>query len=251
MSASGTVTAVRHYSHAGQNIAYRTGLSSSTVQFLVPDYQGSADTTVNAVDLDNWSVRRFAPFGNERSSPIGLWPTLMDRGYVGGTKDTTTGLTHLGAREYDPVTGRFLSADPVTGGGDPLTANGYSYAGNNPVDHADPTGQYRDDGFRPGRSSYGNDGAREGWDNANQHPNSFRRGGGGVYLASPRASSGGGCWVGCNGAASSTSRSAANHVSACSRSTGAARVMPGSGGLMAGFSPCGYSSRSAAWAEWR
>ncbi|MFD0535181.1 RHS repeat-associated core domain-containing protein [Actinomadura luteofluorescens] len=119
VSASGTVTAVRYYSHAGQNVAYRTGTSSSTVQFVVPDYQGSADTTVNAVDQDNWSVRRFAPFGNERSSPIGLWPTLMDKGYVGGTKDTTTGLTHLGAREYDPVTGRFLSADPVTGGGDP------------------------------------------------------------------------------------------------------------------------------------
>ncbi|MEU4828220.1 polymorphic toxin-type HINT domain-containing protein [Actinomadura sp. NPDC023710] len=203
VSPSGTITAVRYYSHAGQNVAYRTGTSSSTVQFVVPDYQGSADTTVNAVDQDNWSVRRFAPFGNERSSPIGLWPTLMDKGYVGGTKDTTTGLTHLGAREYDPVTGRFLSADPVTGGGDPLTANGYSYAGNNPVDHADPTGQYRDGGFRVPGSAYGNDGPRERWDNANQHRNSFRRGGGGgVYLAPPRAPSGGGCWVGCNGTVS-------------------------------------------------
>ncbi|GAA2275637.1 hypothetical protein GCM10010402_35040 [Actinomadura luteofluorescens] len=183
MSAGGVVTAVRYYRHAGQNVAYRTGTSSSTVQFVVPDYQGSVDTTANAVDQDNWSVRRFAPFGNERSSPFGLWPTLMDKGYVGGTKDTI-GLTHLGARQYDPVTGRFLSADPVTGGGDPLTVNGYFYAGNNPVDHADPTGQYRDGGFRPGPSSYGNDGPRERRDNANQHRNSFRRGGGGgVYLA--------------------------------------------------------------------
>ncbi|MEO3830282.1 RHS repeat-associated core domain-containing protein [Actinomadura sp. B10D3] len=199
VSTSGTVTAIRYYSHAGQNVAYRTGTSSSTIQFLIPDYQGSADTTVNAVDQNTWSVRRFAPFGTERSTPIGTWPLAMDKGYVGGTKDTTTGLTHLGAREYDPITGRFLSADPITGGGDPLTANAYSYAGNNPIDHADPTGQYRDGGFTPGRTPI-NDGARERWDNANQHRNAFRRGGGGgAYVAPPRAPSGGGCWVGCNG----------------------------------------------------
>jgi RHS repeat-associated protein len=46
--------------------------------------------------------------------------SVVDKGYVGGTKDTTTGLTHLGAREYDPVTGRFLSADPITGGAVPV-----------------------------------------------------------------------------------------------------------------------------------
>lgn len=59
---------------------------------------------------------------------------------MGGTDDNTTGLTHLGAREYDPSTGRFLSADPVLDLTDPLQANGYNYANNNPVTHADPTG---------------------------------------------------------------------------------------------------------------
>ncbi|MFI0366597.1 polymorphic toxin-type HINT domain-containing protein [Actinomadura sp. 1N219] len=194
-STSGTVSAVRYYSHAGQTVAYRTGTSSSTVQFLIPDYQGSADTTVNAVDQNTWSHRRFAPFGTERSSPLGTWPAILDKGYVGGTKDTSTGLTHLGAREYDPVTGRFLSADPVTGGGDPLTANGYSYAGNNPIDHADPTGQYRDGGFTPG----GNAGFQERGDIANQHRSAFRRGGGGGVYRAPPSAPGAGCWVGCNG----------------------------------------------------
>ncbi|MFI0486554.1 polymorphic toxin-type HINT domain-containing protein [Actinomadura sp. 9N215] len=200
VSNSGTVSAIRYYSHAGQTVAYRTGTSSSTIQFLIPDYQGSADTTVNAIDQNTWSYRRFAPFGTERSGPLGTWPAILDKGYVGGTKDASTGLTHLGAREYDPLTGRFLSADPVTGGGDPLTANGYSYAGNNPVDHADPTGQYRDGGFRPGGSSYGNHGNAERWDNAHQHSNAFRRGGGGrARVPQPSLPGGGGCWVGCRG----------------------------------------------------
>jgi RHS repeat-associated protein len=35
------------------------------------------------------------------------------KGFVGGTTDATTGLTHLGARDYDPTTVRFISVDPV------------------------------------------------------------------------------------------------------------------------------------------
>ncbi|MEV4675608.1 MULTISPECIES: polymorphic toxin-type HINT domain-containing protein [Actinomadura] len=196
VSTSGTVTATRYYSHAGQTIAYRTGTSSSTIQFLIPDYQGSADTTVNAVDQNTWSVRRFAPFGAERGSPMGTWPALMDKGYVGGTKDNATGLTHLGAREYDPGTGRFLSADPITGGGDPLTANGYSYAGNNPIDHSDPTGMLLDGGAH---GTLPNSNRTEREDINNQHRNNFRYGGGGTIYVVPSIPSGGGCWVGCNG----------------------------------------------------
>jgi hypothetical protein len=35
---------------------------------------------------------------------------------------------HLGAREYDPSIGRFLSADPVMDIGDPQAWQGYAYA---------------------------------------------------------------------------------------------------------------------------
>ncbi|WP_370743270.1 RHS repeat-associated core domain-containing protein [Streptomyces sp. LUP47B] len=40
--------------------------------------------------------------------------------------DTNTGLTHMGAREYDQNTGRFVSADPVFDIADPLQMNGYA-----------------------------------------------------------------------------------------------------------------------------
>ncbi|MFN4034046.1 MAG: RHS repeat-associated core domain-containing protein, partial [Fimbriimonadales bacterium] len=41
-----------------------------------------------------------------------------------------TGLYHIGAREYDPRTGRQLQRDP----------NLYRYCGNDSINHADPDG---------------------------------------------------------------------------------------------------------------
>ncbi|MFE9687205.1 RHS repeat domain-containing protein, partial [Streptomyces sp. NPDC006285] len=59
----------------------------------------------------------------------------------GGTDDTgTTGLTHLGAREYDSTTGRFISVDPLMDLTDPQQHNGYSYAENSPITNSDPSG---------------------------------------------------------------------------------------------------------------
>ncbi|SEG91398.1 RHS repeat-associated core domain-containing protein [Thermomonospora echinospora] len=140
VSTTGATSAIRYYSHGGQIVAYRTGASTSSVQFVLPDYQGTANTTINAVSQNTWSLRNYAPFGAERGGGIGTWPTVMDKGFVGGTKDTTTGLTHLGAREYDPSIGRFVSVDPVFAGGDPTTWNGFGYAANNPIDNSDPDG---------------------------------------------------------------------------------------------------------------
>jgi RHS repeat-associated protein len=59
---------------------------------------------------------------------------------VGGTSDSSTGFTNLGAREYDTTNGRFLSADPVLDTGDPQQMNEYAYADDNPVSKSDPTG---------------------------------------------------------------------------------------------------------------
>jgi len=51
----------------------------------------------------------------------------------------------LGARDYDPVLGRFLSVDPVLNPASPQQVNGYSYADNNPVTASDPSGLCRAD----------------------------------------------------------------------------------------------------------
>jgi len=60
------------------------------------------------------------------------------RGFVGGTVDPDTGLTRLGAR--DPITGRFISVDPLVGYGRTSTMNPYSCSNNAPATFSDPDG---------------------------------------------------------------------------------------------------------------
>jgi RHS repeat-associated protein len=130
---TGKVNGTRYYTHNGALVAMRT---STGVEFLASDPHGSADLSVDAATQTE-SQRRFTPFGQFRGSPTGIWPN--DKGFVGGTIDPS-GLTHLGVREYDPSTGRFISADPVFDPSDPQSWNGYAYADNNPATQSDPSG---------------------------------------------------------------------------------------------------------------
>lgn len=58
-------------------------------------------------------------------------------GYTGQVALPEAGLVHMRARVYDPVLGRFISADPIgTAGG----INLYGYAGGDPVNNIDPSG---------------------------------------------------------------------------------------------------------------
>lgn len=134
-TADGAKTGTRYYAHAGQTVAVRNG---DDVTYLVADHQG---TSMTAIALTTLAVtrRKQTPFGELRATSSGAFGT---RGFVGGITDPT-GLTHLGAREYDPVLGRFLSVDPIIDTDDPAQMNAYSYAHNNPVTKSDP------DGLRP------------------------------------------------------------------------------------------------------
>ena len=65
-------------------------------------------------------------------------PGLQPFGFAGGLYDRHTALTRFGARDYDASIGRWTARDPILfDGGD---TNLYRYAGNDPVNRADPTG---------------------------------------------------------------------------------------------------------------
>ena len=137
-AANGTLTAVRHYAHNGTTIATR---DNSGVIWLVPDHEGTPLVAVNATT--QVVTRRYqTPFGGSRGAAPPAWPS--QRGYVGGVTDPAAGLVRLGARDYDPGTGRFLSVDPLLAPEDPQSLAAYTYANNNPVTHADPTGLMTD-----------------------------------------------------------------------------------------------------------
>jgi RHS repeat-associated protein len=127
-----TKTATRYYTHGGQTVAVRSG---NDITYLFDDQQGTAATAVAALTLAV-TRRKQLPFGQRRG---GTADFPGDQGFVGGTEDPT-GLVHLGAREYDPVLGRFLSVDPVIDVNDPAQMNAYSYAHNNPATLSDPDG---------------------------------------------------------------------------------------------------------------
>ncbi|MFF2350797.1 RHS repeat-associated core domain-containing protein [Kitasatospora sp. NPDC058115] len=82
------------------------------------------------------------PFGNPRGSQPAASSWAGTKGFVGGLKDENTGLTSLGARQYDPATGRFISTDPILDPANPSQWNAYAYSYNDPVNASDPSGLY-------------------------------------------------------------------------------------------------------------
>ncbi|MFI9628750.1 RHS repeat-associated core domain-containing protein [Streptomyces sp. NPDC052042] len=134
--------ATRYVDLGGGHMAIRA--DDGTHSFVIADHHGTGELAVQGEDLV-LTQRRTLPFGAIRGQTPVSWPGT--RGFVGGTDDTeSTGLTHLGAREYDPELGRFISVDRLMDLADPQQMNGYTYSNNNPVTHSDPTGLWIDDG---------------------------------------------------------------------------------------------------------
>ncbi|MBC6451700.1 RHS repeat-associated core domain-containing protein [Actinokineospora xionganensis] len=124
----------RYYTHGGSTVAVRGTVSG--LQWMLGDHHGTDDTAITASNL--YVTRRHSdPFGNSRGLAPRYWPT--NEGFVGGTKDTS-GLTSVGAREYDPRTGRFISVDPIMDLAEPQQIHGYAYAHNAPATFWDPSG---------------------------------------------------------------------------------------------------------------
>jgi RHS repeat-associated protein len=133
--AASTVTATRYYNHGGTPVAVRT--TDGTLRYVTADSRQTTSLTVDADTLAP-SQRRFAPFGGARGAAPADWPG--QRGYIGGVKDSSTDLTRLGARDYDPSSGTFVTTDAVLDTSNPQTLNPYAYSGNNPTSMSDPSG---------------------------------------------------------------------------------------------------------------
>jgi RHS repeat-associated protein len=152
-TASATVTGTRYYSFGDGAVAMRTATTPTTSEltWLAGDHQGTAQI---AVKNESMAVtrRRQTPFGAPRGQGVAF---PGEKGFVGGTIDSSIGLTALGARQYDPTTGRFISVDPVLDLADPQSWNGYVYSNNSPITFSDPSGLWFVGGEDDSGNQYG------------------------------------------------------------------------------------------------
>lgn len=110
-------------------------------KYLLGDNLGSIHVVLNALGeveqrlaFDPWGMR----VGSNDSLDVN---GITNRGFTGHETDDEVGLINMNARIYDPMLGRFLSADPVLPDFvDMQQYNRYSYVGNNPLRYIDPTG---------------------------------------------------------------------------------------------------------------
>ncbi|MBK3626350.1 hypothetical protein JHN59_16155 [Streptomyces sp. MBT49] len=130
-----TTTGVRYLPLPGGGTAVRTG-TGTNYKFQLSDPHGTSGLYLdNTAQTPTW--RQFTPYG----SPRGTTATWIDnRGFLNAPDNTNTGLTKLGARQYDPTLGRFASLDPLLEATDDQQLAGYSYAAGNPITHSDPSG---------------------------------------------------------------------------------------------------------------
>ncbi|MGQ5652493.1 polymorphic toxin-type HINT domain-containing protein [Streptomyces sp. EKR5.2] len=186
----GTTWAQRYYAAGGITAAVRSNQTgTSKLTYLAADQRGTSSLAISPDTSQTYTKRYTTPFGEDRGTPLyGPWPD--DKGFLGKTSDATTGLTHIGAREYDPTIGQFLSVDPILDTSDAQSLNGYSYADNNPATFSDPTGQWLDDGTGHSESPTGN----------NRDDVGVPRGG----------TQAGGCYYTCNYSSSGTANSGSN-----------------------------------------
>ena len=135
--ANGTISGIRYYPLPGGAVAVRTG-SGNDYDFEISSDEHGTNTLYLDYTAQNPAWRQYDPYGNPRGASV-TW--IDNRGFLDDVADTSTDLTDVGARWYDPVTGSFISLDPVLDSNSPLQLNGYSYAGDDPVSSTDPTGQ--------------------------------------------------------------------------------------------------------------
>lgn len=115
------------------------GAMAGEVIYYHNDLSGSPVAATNQAGQVIWR-ESYRPYGERLTNSAAasgnkIW-------FTSRRQDVETGLVYMGARYYDPVTGRFISTDPkLTDEGNIHSFNRYAYANNNPYRFFDPDGR--------------------------------------------------------------------------------------------------------------
>jgi RHS repeat-associated protein len=126
------------YIFAGNlRVASIDGSDINNSKIFHKDHLGSSTAITDSTGAD-LETTEYMPFGVQRSHS---GANASDYKYTDQELDNESGLYNYDARMYDPVIGRFISADSVVNRlFDPQMLNRYSYCRNNPLLYTDPTG---------------------------------------------------------------------------------------------------------------
>ncbi len=123
----------------GLETLYITG--HTTAYGSVQDYFGNILASISN-NVVTWTGARYSSYGpvpGYQPSIFSANATLAECLGWHGLRIDPDGDYHVGARRYDPVTGRFMSADPMGHSG---SADLYTYCSGDPVNRFDPTGRF-------------------------------------------------------------------------------------------------------------
>ncbi len=105
--------------------------STGTVTYLHHDQAGSTRLLTGSTGTVTGKCT-YGAYGTPTCEGTSTTPLGFDAQYT----SSDTALIYLRNRVYDPATAQFLSVDPMVG----QTHAPYNYAGDNPLNEADPTG---------------------------------------------------------------------------------------------------------------
>ncbi len=133
-----------------------SGSNPETVHTMHLDHLGTP-RVVTAADGSLVDTRNYSSFGSEiakHANAERMDFTGHERDYNGSIGRDYGDVDYMHARYYFTSSGKFLSADSVEGrASDPQSWNRYTYARNNPISLADPTGNDPPNGAQGGSSA--------------------------------------------------------------------------------------------------
>ena len=138
----------------------RDATAQQATRYFHSDHLGSisvitdeAGLVIERLAYDPWGKRRNSNgTADTQDSIVGL---TLDRGFTEHEHLDEVGVIHMNGRIYDPLMGRFMSADPFIQAPFELQShNRYSYVMNNPLFYTDPSGyswwtSFRDNVAKP------------------------------------------------------------------------------------------------------
>lgn len=114
-----------------QALIVASGTTGSPIALIA-----SSSQVETAYDYDPYGVPTVTTNNNQQALDQNPYT------FAGGIADRTTGWIHYNHRYYDTTTGTFTQQDNLDNPLDAANANRYAYAGDDPVNNTDPTGQH-------------------------------------------------------------------------------------------------------------